>query len=187
MAGLTIDKYEAAGNLESLFIILTVVIFILALLQMICLALAKSSPLEGKDKSSSTLGSVKAIIKNKSFMQILIISTIWAVANNITTPFLSTYQINELGFSMSFISTVTVVLNFLNVLAVYLVGKYSIKHSYALIFKASYVFGIIGFLIIIFTNTANGHVLFTIYRIFIIFFGATAGISSNALIFSEVE
>ena len=187
IAGLTIDKYEAAGNLESLFVILTVVIFILALLQMICLALAKSSPLEGKEKSSSTLGSVKAIIKNKSFMQILIISTIWAVANNITTPFLSTYQINELGFSMSFISTVTVVLNFLNVLAVYLVGKYSIKHSYALIFKASYVFGIIGFLIIIFTNAANGHVLFTIYRVFIIFFGATAGISSNALIFSVVD
>ena len=126
-------------------------------------------------------------MKNKRFMKFLIFNTIWAIANNITTPFLSTYQIKELGFSMSFIAAVTVALSFLNMLAVYLTGKYSIKHSYSSILFASFVFGLIGFALILFTNTVNSHVMFTIYRIFTLFFGATSSVSITSLLFSIVS
>ena len=186
LAGRAMDKFEAEGKLNSLFIYLTIVIFVFALFQMICLMLAKSDTMK-VEKKESPFKSIKTILKNKAFTQMLILSAIWAVANNITSPFLSTYQIKELGFSMSFISTVTIVLNFLNILIVYLTGKYSKKHSYSSIFKASFVFALFGFAIITFTNPTNGHVMFTIYRVFLLFFGATAGISTTALIFAVVE
>ena len=88
---------------------------------------------------------------------------------------------------MSFISTVTIALSFFNILAVFLAGKYSTKHSYSSLFKASFVFALLGFGIITFTTTANGHVMFTIYRVFNLFFGAALGVSSTALIFSIVD
>jgi len=186
VTGLTIDKYEAEGNLNALFIILTVVIFALAIMDMFCLIFAKSIDTK-VEKKESPFKSVKAILKNKAFIHILVINCIWAVANSITTPFLSTYQIKELGFSMTFISTVTVVLSFVNILVVYFFGKYSTNHSYSKIFELSYVFGLIGFGIIAFTNAANGHVMFTIYRIVNLFFGGAAGVTSTALIFSIVN
>ena len=186
LAGRAMDKFEAEGKLNSLFIYLTIVIFLFALLEMVCLMLAKSDTVK-VEKKESPFKSIKTILKNKAFTQMLTLSAIWAVANNIATPFLSTYQIKELGFSMSFISTVTIVLNFLNILIVYLTGKYSKKHSYSSIFKASFVFALLGFAVITFTNPANGHVMFTIYRVFLLFFGATAGISTTALTFAVVE
>ena len=42
LAGRAMDKFEAEGKLNSLFIYLTIVIFVFALFQMICLMLAKS-------------------------------------------------------------------------------------------------------------------------------------------------
>ena len=186
ITGLTIDKFEEKGNLNALFLILSIVIFVIAILQMFCLIFAKSSPLE-VEKKESPFKSVKTVLKNKAFVQILILNSIWAVANNITTPFLSTYQIKELGFSMSFISTVTVILSFVNMLAVFAAGKYSTKHSYSSIFKLSFVFALICFGIITFTNASNGYVLFTIYRVVNLLFGATLGVSSTSLIFAVVK
>ena len=186
VAGLTIDKLEAAGETTTLFIILTIVIFLLALMQMFCLLVAKEGDTK-VEKKESPFKAVGTLFKNKAFMHIIIINSVWSIANSVTTPFLSTYQIKELGFSMTFISTVTIVLSFLNILAVFLAGKYSIKHTYASLFIASYIFGLIGFGIIIFTTTANGYFMFTAYRIFNLLFGAAAGISATGLVFSVVE
>ena len=186
VAGLTIDKLEAAGETDTLFIILTTVIFALAVMQMLCLLVAKEGDTKA-DKNKSPFKSAKALLSNKAFIHIIIINALWSIANSITTPFLSTYQIKELGFSMTFISTVTIVLSFLNILAVFLAGKYSIKHSYTSLFIGSYIFGLIGFGFIIFTTTANGYFMFTAYRVFNLFFGAAAGISATGLVFSFVK
>ena len=186
IAGNAIDRYEANGNLNSLFIILTIVIFILSVLQMLCLLVAKSDTRE-IEKKENPLKSVKNILKNKAFVRFLILNSIWAVANSITTPFLSTYQIKELGFSMSFISAVTIVLNVLNVVVLFVTGKYSEKHSYSSLFFVSFVFALLGFTAIIFTTPSNGQVMFTIYRVFNLLFGAALGISMTPLIFSMVD
>ena len=186
LASMTIDNFEAEGNLSGAFTTMTVVICILAFLQILCLVIAREKPIV-HEKNESPLRAVKSLGRNKIYVRLIIINAVWALANNITTPFLSTYQIKELGFSMTFISTVTIVLSFLNILAVFLAGKYSIKHSYTSLFIGSYIFGLIGFGFIIFTTTANGYFMFTAYRVFNLFFGAAAGISSTGLVFSFVK
>lgn len=184
-ASYTIDDFEAKGNLEGAFILMTAVICVLAALQISCLIIAKEKPTE-KGEVESPLKSVGALCQNKIYVRILIFNVIWAIANNITTPFLSTYQIKELGFSMTFISTIGIVISFLQMFVVYFFGRYSVRHSYASILRIAYVFALFAFLFVMLSNSSNGYVMFTIYRVINLFFGAASAVSSTSLIFSIV-
>ena len=105
LASFTIDKFEAKQNISGAFLTLTITICILTLVQFTTLLLAREKP-EKKEKGESPFKDVKSLLKNKIYKRILIVNFVWAIATNITTPFLSTYQIKELGFSMTFISVV---------------------------------------------------------------------------------
>ena len=185
LASFAIDKFEAAGNLSGAFTTITVVIFALAILQLACLIIAREKPIEAQ-KKDSPVKSVKSLCKNKIYMRILVFNAIWALANNITTPFLSTYQIKELGFSMTFISTVGIVISLLQMFVVYFFGRYSVRHSYASIMRIAYVFALIAFGFVMFSTTSNGHIMFTIYRFVNLFFGAASAVSTTSLLFIVV-
>ena len=185
LASFTIDEFEAKGNLSGAFIAMTVVICILAALQIFCLVIARERTGEAV-KKESPLTAIKKLCHNKIYIRILIFNLIWAIANNVTTPFLSTYQINELGFSMTFISTVGIVISFLQMFAVYFFGRYSVRHSYASILRIAYVFALFSFLFVMFSTTSNGYVTFTIYRVINLFFGSASAVSSTSLLFSVV-
>lgn len=185
LASYAIDSFEAKGNLTGAFTIITVVICVLAILQISCLIFAKEKPIEVA-KKESPIKSIKALCKNKIYVRILIFNAIWALATNITTPFLSTYQIKELGFSMTFISSVGIVVSFLQIFVVYFFGRYSMRHSYASILRIAYVFALVSFGFVILSTTSNGHVMFTIYRIVNLFFGAASAVSSTSLLFTIV-
>ncbi len=182
LASLIIDKFEAAGNLSGAFTILTVVIFALAVLEISCLIFTKEKPIKIQ-KSESPLKSVKALCKNKIFVRILIFNAIWSLANSITTPFLSTFQIRELGFSMTFISTVGIVVSLLQMAVLYFFGRYSMRHSYASVLKIAYIFAVLSFVFVMLSNSSNGYVMFTIYRIINLIFNAASAVSATSLLF----
>ena len=185
LASLTIDKFEANGNLSSAFITMTVVICILATLQILCLIIARERATDSV-KKESPLSAIKKLCHNKIYVRILLFNLIWAVANNVTTPFLSTYQIKELGFSMTFISTVGIIISFLQMFVVYFFGRYSVRHSYASIQRIAYVFALFSFLFIIISTPSNGYVTFTIYRVVSLFFGSASAVSATSLLFAIV-
>ena len=60
---------------------------------------------------------------NKKYKKLLLVLLFAAVGNNVITPFLGTYQVNELGFSMTFISIITVVFSGVSMLFVLFFGK----------------------------------------------------------------
>ena len=143
-ASFIIDKFEENNNIKGAFIILTITICFLAIFQLLCLLVSKEKPVESKEKESP-FKDTKDILKNKAFLSLVIFNTLWSVANNITTPFLGTYQIKELGFSMTFITTIGIILSFLQIFVVYFFGRYSMRHSYSSIMRTSYIFAIIAF------------------------------------------
>jgi len=185
LASMAIDKFEAAGNLSGAFTVITVVICILAIFQISCLVIAREKPIK-ISKNASPIKAIGSLCKNKTYFRILIFNSIWALANNVTSPFLSTYQIKELGFSMTFISTVGIVISFLQIFAVYFFGRYSMRHSYASILRIAYVFALIAFGFAMLSTTSNGYVMFTFYRFINLFFGAASAVSSTSLLFVVV-
>lgn len=184
-ASFLIDDFEAKGNLKGAFIALTAVICALAILQIACLVIAREKPIS-VERGESPIKSVKSLCKNKIYVRILIFNAIWALANNITTPFLSTYQLKELSFSMTFISTVGIILSFVQIFAVYFFGRYSVRHSYASIMRIAYVFALASFCFVTLSTPSNGKVMFTIYRFINLFFGSASAVSSTSLLFMVV-
>ena len=87
---------------------------------------------------------------------------------------------------MTFISTIGIVISFLQMFVVYFFGRYSVRHSYASILRIAYVFALFAFLFVMLSNSSNGYVMFTIYRVINLFFGAASAVSSTSLIFSIV-
>lgn len=183
IASRTIDKYEASGDMSGLFTIITIVIFILAILQFSCLLIARERPATYK-KASSPFDSIGSLCKNKLFIKVMILNAMWAVATNLTTPFLATYQIKELGFSMTFISTVGIGISIVQMFVVSFFGKYSTSHSYASVAKISYIFALLAFGTLIFTTASNGQIMFTIYRVFNLFFSSASAVCSTCILFA---
>lgn len=74
--------------------------------------------------------SLKRLGKNKAFLSVLAVSGLWNAALYATTPFYGTYQITELGFSMLFVSALSVMYSVVRALAERPLGRYADKHSF---------------------------------------------------------
>ena len=184
-ASALIDNFEAAEDIEGAFIVMTVAICILTVIQISCLIFAKEKPIEVK-KSESPFKSLGSLLNNKIYRRIIIINFLWAIASNLTTPFLSTFQIKELGFSMTFISAVGVILSLFQMLVIYLFGRYSVRHSYSSILRIAYIFAAVQFVFVAFSTRENGYVVFTGYRVMAVLFGSASSVSSTSLLFNVV-
>lgn len=181
-ASYLLDSFIAAGNQRGAFTLLTVVIFVLIVLDIIPLFISKEKP-EDKVRTPSPFSSLRTIFANKGYLAFVIITTVHAVATGITVPFLSTYQINELSFSLSFISLIDVLVNVIWIAALVFFGSMSKKRSYAYIRRLSAFFHVLSFGTLIFTNASNGAVLFIIYRIFMIIQQSAEAVTTRGLIF----
>ena len=181
-ASALLDSFVAKGNQRGAFILLTVVIFVLIVLDIIPLLISKEKP-ESKGRAPSPFASMKAILKHPGYRTFLIITMVSAVATGITPPFLSTYQINELGFSLSFIARIDVLINVIWIASLLLFGQMSNTRSYAYIRRLAAAFHVLAFGILIFTTPNNGTVLFVGYRIFSIIQHSAQAVSTRGLVF----
>ena len=186
LASLTIDNFEAKGDLNGAFLVLTVVICILAVLQIACLIVAREKPVD-KVKGESPFKAIRSLCKNKIYVRILIFNAIWALASNITTPFLSTYQIKELGFSMVFISLLTVLYSVSRALISRPLGRYADKTSFLNMLNVCYLFMAAAFAVNIFTTPENGRIMFSLY--YLLYALGCAGITNSEinLVYESVD
>ena len=182
VASSVIDTFEANQNLNGAFTVMTVTICILTLLQVSALIIAKEKP-SVSEKTESPFKALKSLLKNNVYKRVIIANFLWAIATNITTPFLSTFQIKELGFSMTFISGIGIVLSILHIFVVYFFGRYSMHHSYTSIMRISYIFAAASFLFVSISTPANGYVVFTIYRLAFLLFESANTVSATSILF----
>ena len=54
---------------------------------------------------------VKELLKNKNLLRVAIVFVLYYVNSSIATPFYGSYQIKELGFSLTFVSIITIIGN----------------------------------------------------------------------------
>ena len=180
-----IDRFESENNLKGAFLTLTIIIFVLTLLHMLSLLFSKEKAVV-VDKTESPFKSIRKLFENQKYRHVLIMYVLWSLAANIAAPFLGTYQIKELGFSMTFIAVIDVVLTVLHIPMVYYFGRYSMRHSYSAIMKLSYIFAFVAHIVLAITTKENGMIVYTLYRVINLITGAAQGVSSTNLIFDIV-
>lgn len=175
-----IDKYEAAGNTRGALILGVVAMGILTVAHAIALIFIREKPSapvaeDATEKRPAGNGQF-AFLKNKMMWKIIGVISLYYVATYSATPFYGSYQIHELGFSMTFVSILAILYGVFRSAVSPFFGRYADKHSFGRSTFICMIISSVGYLLNCFTVPENGMVMYTAY--YITESIAAAGISS---------
>lgn len=176
--GMVIDHFEAVGNVNGAFAVCGIGIFGLMLLHTATLVFSKEKEAVSSEKSSVKV-LVKELLGDKALFKVIMISVLWSVVNYCATPFYGSYQIKELGFSMTFVSILSGAYAVVRTLFSKPLGRFADRHSFAKMLNICFSVMLVGFVINVFTVPENGKVFFTAY--YILNAIAMAGINSATI------
>lgn len=173
--GILIDWFDARGNMAASFITCGITIFVLMIMHTLSLIFAKEKEMP-QTKSGSVLKGIKEVASDKKLVPVLIISIMWSISLAISNPFVGTYQVKELGFSMTYIAVLSAVYAVVRIIASVFLGRFADRNSFAKMLRICYILVAISYISMVFTVPSNGHVMYMICEIFLA--AAMGGINS---------
>ncbi len=188
LMGYMIDYFEASGRLNIAFLICALSILVFMIIHFITLIFTvERTDLPELPADEGFFKSIGQLVSNKKVLKVLGICVLWNVAVYSATPFYGTYQIQELGFDMTFVSVIITIHSLVRAAVSRFWGKYADKHGFVKMSRLCFCFAALGFFINIFTVPANGKVFYTMYYMF--YAVAMAGVNSSLvnLIYDCVE
>lgn len=173
IAGRIVDEFEAAGNLNGAFITLSLCILTFSVINFLSLAFSKEKKSSLKEDTEEKIGkSLKKLFKNKNYRALCIIQLLKSIGGGIAMPFFGTYQINELGFTITYVTVINLIYQLVKLASVTLFGKLSYKISYKALELIAFPIISLSYLVMTFTVPQNGMVL---YIIFVVIFYVGVG------------
>lgn len=181
--GRVIDSLESKGRTEEAFIVCGITLFVLTALHALCLILMKEKTPEKTDDHTPLGKRLKDAIADRSTLTLIPVFILWNTALYITTPFFGTYQINELGFTMTAVSVMTVAYSLVRSIVSIPMGALGDRKSFVLSTTISLSAMALGLVI----NSFGGAVCHVIY--YMLYAVTLAGMNSGQmnLIFDYVE
>ena len=160
--GAIIDHFEVIGNQNGVFIVCGLSVFGLMLLHSATLIFSKEKPAEESEKIS-TGQLIGELIMDKNLLKVILVSVLWNVVNYAATPFYGSYQIKELGFTMTFVSILLAAYAIVRTVFSRPMGKFADKYSFASMLNICFSIMLVAFCINIFTVPTNGKFFYTVY------------------------
>ena len=177
-----VDRFEEQGNMRGAFTALTITILALTLLTNLPLFLAKEKH-DVNERKPSPFRSVKDLLGNSKYVRAISIFAVYSVAANVGASFLGTYQIKELGFSMTFIAILDTARCIAKIGALALLGRLSFRMQHRSVVRIGYLFAIGTYAALIFTTTSTGAVMFLVYSLFDVIYSSSMAVSQRNLLF----
>jgi len=172
--GALMDYFKAKGQINTAFILCGVVILILNILHTLVLIFTVETPIASS--GSNIFANCKRVLADSRVRKLIGLFIFWNIANSIAIPFFGTYQIKELGFSMTLVSGIVMIANFARLLCSRMWGAYADKHSFASMVKICLALIAVSFLISAATVPANGLIFYTLHHV--IYYAAMSGVDS---------
>ncbi len=172
--GTLIDTLEARGELKLAFVITGITVFALTVIHSLSLIFAKErcdEPLP-EQKIGAQL---RSALTDRSTHVLIPLFVLWNVATYVTTPFYGTYQLGELGFSMTEVAILSAVYAVLRAVVSVPMGKFADKYSFVSALNICFSLMIVGFGLNIFAGKAFYIAYYLIYAV------AMAGINSGTI------
>ena len=107
--GNVIDYFEAKGDLRTAFLICAIAIFTFGTADLFMFLSMKETPYDEKNATGTSIKDIFASLKDKTIWKITAVRTLYCIAFYSCHPFFGTYQNIELGFSMAYVSIVSMV------------------------------------------------------------------------------
>ena len=181
------DKFTESGNLNGMFLTFSITILVLNALHFVTLVMAKEKRREVTKENISMISEIKELLKIKTLRIYLIFSLLYAVAGCAANPFFGTYQIRELGLSMTQITVISTVTAVAAIIFLPLFGNYARRHSLTKTMLIGLPFIMISYVFILFCTPANGMIMFIIYWIVYTFGCAAFSLGIDAILFEMVD
>ena len=175
--GTMIDHFKAKGEIETAFILCGVTIFVLTVLHTLTMLFSVELPAEsGETEKKNPFREMLGTLQDKTVVKITVLFVIWHLATSAATPFYGTYLIKELGFSLQFVSILSIVYSLVRASVSTFWGKFADKNSFASMVRLCLLIAGAGFLVNVFTVPSNGAVFYTVY--YALYAVAMGGINS---------
>lgn len=174
--GMVVDHFQAAGRIQEAFMICNIVLVILALVHFLLLILC-DPPETDKIKETNFKENIHYLYKNKKFHRILFVSSLFQ-CTQIVIPFYGVYQLNVLGFSLTYVSVITIFQSLTRMTVSLPLGKYADHTSWSKTLYLGFLMQGAAFFINFFTIPSNGHILFFIYSML---YGASMAALNSSL------
>ena len=156
IAGYVVDYYEGIQNLEGAFILLAIAILILNICNFISLLMIKNDTQKTVSEHKSSLRMVlQNTLGNRSFLYVIIMTSLWEMGRMMTVGFLGTFKTSDLLLSVGAVQVINMVANLCRLVISRPFGRYSDRTSYAKAFRLAMMLAAVGFAINIFTNKDN--------------------------------
>ncbi len=163
--GAVIDLCREAGRLRAAFAIAAGVIFLLMVLHTLTLILSKEKETDGRPPISFRQ-SVRDLARNRKIRQVSLAFVLFNASYSVSAPFYGTYQIGELGMSLTYVAVTVMFGSIARILISKFWGRYGDRHSFAALFAWCMGFVALSQVFVIFSVPANGKILFLFYQIF---------------------
>lgn len=155
-AGFVIDRFEGLGNLNGAFLFIAVSLLVLNVCNISCyLMIGKERESDKAEEDISILAVLKAVMTNKDFRNLVILTILWNMAMYFTVGFMGTFKTNDLMMSVFSVQVINIAANFARMLISKPMGRYSDKHSYAKGFKLGLYMAAVAFFINMFTTRST--------------------------------
>ncbi len=163
--GSIIDIFEANGELKTAFLITAITICGLTVLHTLTMLLSVEKASENKVKEKNNIKNMLTILKDKNILKLTLLLSFWFAANSSALPFYGTYQIKELGFSMTFVSFLSIAYSIVRIGASFIMGNIADKKGFSTAMKICLIISAAGYFVNIFTVPENGYVLYTTFQL----------------------
>ena len=186
--GTVMDRFVLAGDTRTAFIIAALVMFVLMVIHTLMLVFTVEK--EKAEEKKTPLGeSIKAVLSDKNVLRVTVIYILYYISNYAAVPFYGTYMINELGFTLQFVSILTMCASFIRVFVARAWGHYADKNSFAAMVEKCFLVLGLSYLCVVFATPKTGIVMFVLYNIFhgIAFGGINSALTNLVFDYSPEE
>ena len=176
--GAVIDYFSEIGKIKEGFIVSAVTIFVLMTLHSLTMIFAVERN-DHRPAEKNFMRALRDLVKNRNVMRVTILFILYYASTYVSTPFYGTYQINELGMGLTFVSAIVMCGSISRATISRFWGKYADKNSFTKMIRNCLVFLALSQLCVIFAVPETGKVAFVLYYIL---HGVALGGINSALI-----
>ena len=127
--GELVDFFAARGKVRTAFLLCAIVIFVLMIAHAVSLFFVPAD--EEQAQTRSIRKGLSLLIRNKNLRAAVTVSLLYNVAAFAFRPFLGSYYIKELGFSLGFVAVISMVSSISRILVSRQWGRYADRRGFA--------------------------------------------------------
>lgn len=176
--GAVVDHFEAKGEISTALIIGALTIFSLTIFHTLTMFFSVEKISKSTNKQNF-FKSLKSLIRDKNILKISVLFIIWNISQASTTPFLATYYLHDIGFTLTIITVISACGSFGRILVSRFWGAFADKHSFAKMDMLCFGLAAISMFFIVISGPENG--IFTITLFIVLHAMALGGINSSII------